>query len=163
MFVRSASERDLAAIRTLLIETWHATYDTIYGEQRVADIGDDWHSIPSLKARLSRPNSEFLVADDGRKLGGVVFAAATADQKVVVLYQLYVHPACQRQGVGRMLLEEIEECFPDAHRLRLEVEAANAPALAFFEARGFVRTGTAANSEAGQSDIPALIFEKALG
>ena len=27
MFVRSASERDLAAVRELLVETWHATYD----------------------------------------------------------------------------------------------------------------------------------------
>ena len=45
MFVRSASERDLAAVRALLVETWHATYDPIYGAERVTAITDDWHSM----------------------------------------------------------------------------------------------------------------------
>ncbi len=31
MFVRTASERDVPAIRALLVETWHDTYDPIYG------------------------------------------------------------------------------------------------------------------------------------
>ncbi|TIV74013.1 MAG: GNAT family N-acetyltransferase, partial [Mesorhizobium sp.] len=51
MFVRTASERDLVAVRALLVETWHATYDAIYGAERVTAITDDWHSIASLKAR----------------------------------------------------------------------------------------------------------------
>ena len=55
MFVRSAGERDLAAVRALLVETWHATYDAIYGAERVAAITDSWHSMGSLKARLTRP------------------------------------------------------------------------------------------------------------
>ncbi|RUW65366.1 GNAT family N-acetyltransferase, partial [Mesorhizobium sp. M4B.F.Ca.ET.089.01.1.1] len=86
MFVRTASERDLVAIRALLVETWHATYDAIYGVERVTAITDDWHSIASLKARLTRPNSEFLVADDGKRLGGMAFAAATTDPKIVLLH-----------------------------------------------------------------------------
>ncbi|TIU66551.1 MAG: GNAT family N-acetyltransferase, partial [Mesorhizobium sp.] len=59
MFVRTASERDLVAVRALLVETWHATYDAIYGAERVTAITDAWHSITSLKTRLTRPNSEF--------------------------------------------------------------------------------------------------------
>ena len=34
---------------TLLVETWHATYDAIYGAERVTEITDDWHSIASLQ------------------------------------------------------------------------------------------------------------------
>jgi hypothetical protein len=48
MFVRSASERDLAEVRALLVETWHATYDAIYGDERVTEITDDWPSLASL-------------------------------------------------------------------------------------------------------------------
>ena len=98
MFVRTAGERDLAAVRALLVETWHATYDAIYGAAEVTEITDEWHSIASLKARLTRPNSEFLVADDGKRIGGMAFAAATADAKIILLNQLYVLPDCQRQG-----------------------------------------------------------------
>ncbi|TKB80701.1 MAG: GNAT family N-acetyltransferase, partial [Mesorhizobium sp.] len=100
MFVRTASERDLAAVRALLVETWHATYDAIYGAARVTEITDEWHSIAALKARLTRPNSEFLLADDGKSIGGMAFAAATTDPGIVMLNQLYVHPAWQRQGIG---------------------------------------------------------------
>jgi hypothetical protein len=31
VFIRTAGERDLDEIRTLLVETWHDTYDGIYG------------------------------------------------------------------------------------------------------------------------------------
>jgi ribosomal protein S18 acetylase RimI-like enzyme len=163
MFVRTASERDLAAVRALLVETWHATYDAIYGVERVTEITDDWHSMASLKTRMGRPNSEFLVADDGKAIGGMAYAAATSDPKLVMLHQLYVHPSFQRAGIGKMLLAEIEDSFPDARTLRLEVEAANASALAFYRTNGFVQADATDNCGAAQSGIPALVFEKALG
>ncbi|RWA64097.1 GNAT family N-acetyltransferase [Mesorhizobium sp.] len=162
MFVRTASERDLVAIRALLVETWHATYDAIYGVERVTAITDGWHSIASLKARLTRPNSEFLVADDGKRLGGMAFAAATTDPKIVLLHQLYVHRACQRQGIGTALLDEIEVSFPEANKLRLEVEEVNAAAIAFYRSQGFASAGKTADCGGG-SGLPALILEKALG
>ncbi|MBB6466634.1 GNAT family N-acetyltransferase [Aminobacter carboxidus] len=163
MFVRTASERDLETIKALLAETWHATYDAIYGVERVDEITAEWHSLASLKARLTRPNSEFLVADDGKKIAGMAFAAATSDGKVLVLHQLYIRPGNQRAGVGRLLLDEVEQSFPEARTMRVEVEEANAPALVFYAASGFVRAGETANCGAEQSGIPALILEKKLG
>jgi ribosomal protein S18 acetylase RimI-like enzyme len=161
VFVRTASERDLEVIRTLLVETWHATYDKIYGAEKVTAITDDWHSIVSLRSRLTRPNSEFLVADDGERISGMSYAAA--DGTVIMLYQLYVLPAFQGRGVGGMLLDEISESFPEARLIRLEVEEQNAKAIAFYLANGFQQTSRTANCGAGQSGIPALIFEKVLG
>ena len=76
-FVRTAGEADLDAVRALLVDTWHATYDGIYGAERVNEITDDWHSIASLRRCLTRPNSEFLVADDGEHIGGMAFITAT--------------------------------------------------------------------------------------
>ena len=162
MFVRTASERDLPAIRALLVKTWHATYDDIYGVDRVTAITNEWHSIPSLQARLTRPNSEFLVADDAKAISGMAFAAAVEDGNTVMLHQLYVAPAHQGVGVGAMLLREIEELFPDARLVRLEVEEANAPAIGFYRAQGFTEAGRTANCGGGQSGIPALILEKPL-
>ena len=163
MFVRTASERDLKAVRDLLVETWHATYDAIYGSEKVTAITDDWHSLPSLKRRLDQPHAEFLVADDGKKLGGMAYAVAEADGKSVMLRQLYVHPTFQGRGIGGMLLDEIVESFPDATLFRLEVEEANARAIGFYAAQGFEKTGRTANCGAEQSGIPALIFERRRG
>jgi ribosomal protein S18 acetylase RimI-like enzyme len=163
MFVRTASERDLQAVRDLLVETWHATYDQIYGVDRVTAITDDWHSLPSLRQRLDRPNAEFLVADDGKALGGMAYAVAEANGKSVILRQLYVRPKFQGRGIGGMLLDEIIESFPDAMLFTLEVEEANARAIGFYASQGFVQVGRTENCGADQSGIPALIFERRRG
>ncbi len=163
MFIRTASERDLQAVRDLLVETWHATYDAIYGRERVTDITDDWHSLSALKRRLDQPGGEFLVADDGRQLGGMAYASADAAGTTVMLNQLYVPPAFQGRGIGGMLLDEIVESFPDATLFKLEVEEANAKAIGFYLSQGFVQSGRTANCGAEQSGIPALLFERRRG
>lgn len=158
MFIRTASERDLVAISALLEETWHATYDAIYGAERVTEITNKWHSVPSLRGRLTRPNSEFLVADDGKQIAGMAFAAADENGRTVTLFQLYVRPASQRHGVGGLLLEEVMGCFPDAESIRLEVEPANARAIAFYRSFGF--------AEAQGAERPAgskFVLERPLG
>jgi len=40
MFVRTVGAHDLEAVRALLMETWHATYDGIYGAAKVTEITD---------------------------------------------------------------------------------------------------------------------------
>jgi ribosomal protein S18 acetylase RimI-like enzyme len=163
MFVRTASERDLELVRALLVETWHATYDQIYGAGKVTEITNDWHSIASLRRRLRRPNSEFLVADDGARIGGMSYAEADETGSTVMLNQLYVLPAFHRRGIGGMLLDEIIESFSEAKLIRLEVEEQNAKAISFYVAKGFRQAGRTANCGADQSGIPAMIFEKPLG
>ncbi|WP_454849276.1 N-acetyltransferase family protein [Rhizobium binxianense] len=163
-FVRTASERDLEKVRALLGETWHATYDGFYGPDRVQELHDSWHSLASLKARLARKNAEFLVADSGKDIAGMGYAAMSSEMtKTVMLQMLYIRPGCQRQGVGRDIFAELETCFPEAEIMRLEVEPANAAAIAFYKAHGFAEVGRTENCGQGQSGIPALIFEKQLG
>lgn len=158
MFVRTAGENDLQAVRALLVETWHDTYDAILGAERVTEITDDWHAPDILRAKLTMPNSEFLVADDGERIGGVAFA--TADGDAVTLHQLYVAPAFQGRGIGSMLLDEVESSFPEAQRVRLEVEEANLKAHAFYLAQGFAKVGSTANCGKADSGIAATIFER---
>lgn len=164
VFIRTASERDLEAVRALLVETWHNTYDGIYGVERVTEITDDWHSLRALRARLTRPNSEFLVADEGRAVVGMAFAVAVEDGFTIVLHQLYVLPARQRQGAGSLLLAEIEGSFTKARRVRLEVEAANDKGLAFYRKAGFSEVGPSERPgiPSGSGEKTHLIFEKDL-
>jgi len=162
-FVRSASERDLEKVQTLLVETWRATYVPFYGAEKVEALIAEWHSLEALKKRLNLPKSEFLVADDGKVLAGVAYASmAEKPAKTATLHQLYVHPDFQRQGIGGDLFAEIETCFPDADTMRLEVEPKNAPAIAFYERHGFAKVGEVSNCGGGQSGIPAVLMQKPL-
>jgi ribosomal protein S18 acetylase RimI-like enzyme len=157
-YIRTASVRDLPAVSALLGTTWHAIYDRLYGAEKVAAITSEWHSVPALQSRLERPNSEFLLADDGKSLLGMAFAAASG--RLVTLHQLYVLPAHHGRGIGGQLLEEVLECFFDAERITLEVDPGNAGAIDFYKRYGFAETGRTENCGAGKSGIPALIFER---
>ncbi|MCY0146548.1 GNAT family N-acetyltransferase [Hoeflea sp. G2-23] len=161
-FVRSASPRDVTAIREVLAETWRATYALFYGAAKVEEIIADWHSEAAVKAALSRPDGEYLVADDGKMIGGVAFASKSADGNTITLHQLYVRPKCQGFGIGRDLFAEIESCFPGAQKLTLEVDPGNEPAIGFYRAHGMVEAGRTDNCGKDQSGIPALILEKPL-
>lgn len=159
-YIRTAMAKDLPEVSALLGVTWHATYDRLYGAEKVAAITAEWHSVAALQRRLDRPNSEFLLADDGKSLLGMAFA--TASGRLVTLHQLYVLPAHQGCGVGAQLLDEVLECFFDADRITLEVDPGNAGAIDFYKRRGFAETGRTENCGTGQSGIPALIFARQL-
>jgi ribosomal protein S18 acetylase RimI-like enzyme len=160
MFVRTASRHDLPAIRALLVATWHATCDRIYGVERVNAIAEEWHSLPALAARLESPGSEFLVADDGIRIGGVAFAVMAEDAGTVLLQQLYVLPELQGRGIGGLLLDEIEACFPEAERVRVEVEQKNGRALSFYRAQGFAEVGKSAASGSATEADSLLLLER---
>ena len=162
-FVRTATDRDVEPLRTLLTQSFHATYDGFYGPPKVAELIAAWHSPAEIKRRIQVKGGEYLVADDGKRIGGMAFAAMSEKlTKTAILHQLYAHPDHQRQGIGRDLFAEVETCFPDAEILRLEVEPENAGAIAFYEAHGFVEVDRTRNCGGPDSGIEALVLEKPL-
>lgn len=162
-FVRTATARDVVAVRNLLADTWHAAYDGIYGAGKVDEVLAAWQSPEALAARLSRPEGEFLVADDGRRIGGMAFAAMFRDMaKTAFLHQLYVHPDFQRQGIGSDIFAEIETCFPDAEKLRLEVDPGNAGAVAFYNAVGCFEVDRFTHKDGILSGFDAVVMEKSV-
>jgi N-acetylglutamate synthase-like GNAT family acetyltransferase len=142
-FIRSAGEADFKQVATLLTGALLP--------------------VPVLKTLLARPDSEFVVADDGKRVGGMAYAAMDRDEgEVVVLHQIVVDPALKGQGIGRDLFAEIETCFPAAKRMRVEIAAGDENTIRFFNGLGFSEIGwTKSGSEPG-SGVETLIFEKEL-
>ncbi|KAG1700615.1 Aspartyl/glutamyl-tRNA(Asn/Gln) amidotransferase subunit B [Nymphon striatum] len=64
----SLSTRPCLRVQEILRDTWHATYDDIYGVAKVNEITENWHSMKRLKDMRHTPQSEFLVADNGLHL-----------------------------------------------------------------------------------------------
>jgi ribosomal protein S18 acetylase RimI-like enzyme len=162
-FVRTAGEEDVEKIRVLLAETFHAAYDPFYGADQVAKMVSGWNSANAIRSRIGKRDGEFLVADDGRKLGGIAYAAMYPKMaKTVMLHQLYVRPSCQNDGIGRDLFAEMETCFPDAEIMRVEVALPNVRAMSFYERLGFSEVDRMEEWGAPNSGLPAIIMEKRL-
>jgi len=159
-FVRTASQKDLPRVQEILRETWHATYDDIYGVEIVNEITENWHAMEQLEDMLHQDHSEFLVADNGEVIGGMAFASQK--DKTIHLHQLYVHPDFHGGKTGLHLMIEIENSFIDAERISLEVEEKNTRAIKFYEGFGFRTMGKTENCGQENSGIPAVIMEKAI-
>ena len=137
--IRPARRDELAAIRAVLVETWHDTYDAIYGVARVSEITDDWHSLDNLARGLNRKDHAFLVADVDGAIEGTALATFGGDS-LIVLNRLYVRPGRQRNGLGTALLDACIAYFPQSRLIRLEVEIGNEKGRAFYARRGFTET-----------------------
>lgn len=162
MWVRTATTADLPAIHKLLVATWQATFSELLGEAAVTAVTQRWHSIEALSANLKKPYSEFIVADNGEgRIDGVGFASQS-DGKKALLHQLYVNPEAQVQGIGTMLLSELETAFPGVTHMELEVIARNERAVRFYKRKGYVVTGTIENWGEPECSEQVLIMEKPL-
>ncbi|MCB1621026.1 MAG: GNAT family N-acetyltransferase [Thiothrix sp.] len=155
VFVRTASKQDLEPVRTLLRQTFHDTYDGLFGAERVEALLAEWHSLEALTRQLSAPRSEFVVADTGSEIVGV--ASAIQEGRAVKLQQLYVVPQAQGAGVGLSLLQEIFFCFDDADTFWLEVHPENRKAIDFYARQGFAEKGPTSCRQ--HEDIPAIRME----
>ncbi|OHV76432.1 GNAT family N-acetyltransferase [Rhizobium sp. LCM 4573] len=162
-FIRTAGGEDAEKIRALLAETFHAAYDPFYGAPQVQRMIDGWHSASAIRARILKRDGEFLVADNGKEIGGMGYAAMYPKMaKTAMLHQLYVKPSCQNEGIGRDIFAELETCFPGAEIMRVEVALQNTRAQSFYERLGFTEVDRMEEWGAPNSGLPAIIMEKRL-
>lgn len=138
--IRKAEASDILAVRTLLVETWHDTYDALIGADKVSEITGSWHSLEALSRQLHLDDTVFLVAHADSNIVGHAFANAS-EPPVLRLMRLYVHPSRQRRGIGQSLMQASIESFPGTEVVRLDVEADNRNGVAFYSRMGFEKVG----------------------
>jgi ribosomal-protein-alanine N-acetyltransferase len=99
-----------------------------------------WSEL-GLADMLEDYSSCFLVARQGKEIAGFIAGRKIANQGEIL--NLAVIPKCRRQGVGRMLVEELFEVFKREHVVEvfLEVRESNLAAIAIYESLGFREVG----------------------
>ncbi len=135
--VQRASLEDVPDIKQLLSETWIDTYGAFLSQETIQNVTTVWHDPQHLAAQVRHPEIFFGVAkDDENTTLGLVTARQQSDD-IIVITRLYVNPQSQRNGIGSKLLAVSANAFPDAKRLRLEVESLNEKGLSFYRKQGF--------------------------
>ncbi|MDQ3369792.1 MAG: GNAT family N-acetyltransferase [Myxococcota bacterium] len=97
-----------------------------------------------IRACIERDRSVVLLAEDGGALVACAHVAATAADDAATFGMFAVEPARQRGGGGKAVLAEAERIARDRWQLavmRLQVIDVRTELLAFYERRGYVRTG----------------------
>lgn len=139
---RSATEHDIPALIDLVTSAyrgdasrrgWTTEADLLDGQRIDADM---------LRADLAQPQSVVLLAEDGARL--VACAHVGVDDGAGYFGMFSVDPTAQGGGIGKIVLAEAEriarETFGCA-RMRMTVIDCRDELIAFYERRGYVRTG----------------------
>jgi ribosomal-protein-alanine acetyltransferase len=122
--------------------------------------GVDAWSPESVLEELTGPRRRAVVALDGPVVG---YAVTLLADDVLDLQRIAVAPDHRRSGIARRLLDTVRDAgrADGAHRMLLEVSAANVSALAFYAAEGFVQIDRRPRYYRDGSD--ALVLRAALG
>jgi ribosomal protein S18 acetylase RimI-like enzyme len=155
--VRPAETGDVADVRRIARESWHAAYDDIVGPDAVESVVSEWYDLNHLRRSVERDDSVFLVAEteadgetrtseDGTDAEVVGFGQGVlgSDDDAAELPRIYVHPDYWGGGAGSEMLARIEERLAErgAERLRLIVLADNEVGNAFYESHGYRTVGS---------------------
>ncbi|MCL4264161.1 MAG: GNAT family N-acetyltransferase [Anaerolineae bacterium] len=138
--IECAKVEDVTEIKQVLSETWRATYSSFLSPATINAVTSVWHSLDRLAAEIQNPRIFFGVAKTEK---GTILGLTTVGQisdDTVMLSRLYIHPHCQRQGIGSQLLQAGITAFPIARTIRLEVEENNHSAYTFYHTHGFRET-----------------------
>ncbi|HLK60062.1 MAG TPA: GNAT family N-acetyltransferase [Chthonomonadaceae bacterium] len=151
MRVRQANLSDVAAMARVGVDSFLAAHkgqipEPVYQWRKeqwtYAESAQGWERLLHEIADGTNPYACVYVAEGESAeiigLGMAELAASDATGTIGEVYVLYVHPAYQRQGAGRRLVEAIARHLSERGitRLHIKVLKANTPARRFYEALG---------------------------
>jgi ribosomal-protein-alanine N-acetyltransferase len=94
-----------------------------------------------MRAHVANPRARLRVLRIGREIAGYALIFLRGGSELARLYSIVVDPARRGHGLGIRLLHDAERQarLAGAARLRLEVRADNAAAIALYAGRGYRR------------------------
>jgi ribosomal protein S18 acetylase RimI-like enzyme len=137
LVIRSADQDDISTIGYLAHKVWPLTYREILSAEQMEYMLDLFYSPASLENQILKQHHQFIIAEI--ELEEVGFASFSHVSKATwKLHKLYVLPGVQGKGVGRALLDMVEEevRIQNGAHLILNVNKQN-KAIQFYEAMGF--------------------------
>ena len=116
-------------------------FDTLYQVDQQCYPPGIAYSRRTLRTFLRMPGAVCRVAERDASIGG--FILGVFESSAAHIITLDVLKELRRQGLGTVLLEDLESIFAARGVARVELETAvnNAPAVAFWKSRGYRTVG----------------------
>lgn len=140
MQIIESSKEQLADIRELAYKIWPDTYGQILSKEQLEYMLSNFYSIESLENQFESGHVFLFVEEDGQYLGFAAYEVDCKEKGKTKLHKIYVMPNTQGKGIGKFLLNEVEQRTKNAENkyLFLNVNKYN-NAISFYEKQGFVK------------------------
>jgi len=142
--LRTATPDDIPAIIRLQEQIWEPTYRSILEQDQIDYMFSRMYSPEALLEQMTTMGHTFVLLEtqeadsDPVMWGFAAFSPATPENKSFKLHKIYVLPATQGSGYGKLLIGEIENQCRNlgGEELLLNVNRYN-KARHFYEKQGF--------------------------
>lgn len=138
------AEREDAPAIAALIESGYRGDESRRGWTTEADLLEgDRTSVAEIEAYVADPHARFIMAFEGASLVGCALVKNEAGEGYFGMFA--VKPACQGGGHGKQILSHAERKIRDlwnCTRIAMTVISIREDLIAYYERRGYKRTGT---------------------
>jgi GNAT superfamily N-acetyltransferase len=150
--IREFQETDLPPLKSLIQRSITACYPGYYGPEAVRFFLDH-HSEQAIR-QDARAGRTLVLERAGRVLGA---GTLLGDE----IKRLFVDPTFQRQGMGRLLVEKLEEAAVTASIAIVELDA-SLPSRAFYDRLGYATVEKASRPVEGGQRLSYFRMQKVL-
>ncbi|PVY43097.1 GNAT family N-acetyltransferase [Pontibacter virosus] len=136
--IREATVADIPAIHQLAKAIWEPTYRPILSREQIDYMFEVIYAAGALELQMKEGQTFILLFDVAEPIGFAAYSMKDAEDSVYKLNKIYLLPSRQGEGLGKLLLEEVEERVGrvGARYLDLNVNKYN-KAKAFYESCGY--------------------------
>jgi ribosomal protein S18 acetylase RimI-like enzyme len=163
MDIREATDDDVSTVRSLARDAWTEAYADAVPESVIEGAVSEWYAEETMHRIIGDDEQVCLVAvDEGGDVVGFTHGATDNGERSDAfrtsedergessgrngdVLRLYVSPGRWGEGIGTALLDAVEDRLTEmgADRMQAMVLADNKMGKAFYEGRGFEKTGEA--------------------
>lgn len=136
--LREATPTDIPTIHQLAEAIWEPTYRPILSQEQIDYMFGVIYTYEALEQQMKEGQRFVLLLDGAEPIGFAAYSMKDAADAVYKLNKIYLLPARQGEGLGKLLLEAVEERVQKAgaRYLDLNVNKYN-KAKAFYERSGY--------------------------
>jgi ribosomal protein S18 acetylase RimI-like enzyme len=138
MEIRKAQINDIKSIQKIAFDTWPSAYGDILEQAQIDYMLDLMYSEEVLEKQMNESQTFLIIKEEKLDLAFVSFETNYDNQPQTKIHKIYISPAAQGKGLGKILIEETERQAINKRneRILLNVNRQN-KARFFYEKIGF--------------------------
>jgi ribosomal protein S18 acetylase RimI-like enzyme len=138
MDIRKAQTKDIPSIQKIAFDTWPSAYGDILEPAQIDYMLDLMYNKHVLEQQMNASQTFLIIQDGEIDMAFVSFETDYDGQAQTKIHKIYISPAAQGKGLGKILIEETEnEAIKKRNnKLLLNVNRQN-KARFFYEKLGF--------------------------
>ena len=105
----SATQADIPVIEALAEATWSHTYSSILSQEQIDYMFGVIYTYEALLQQMQEGQRFLIMLEKDRPVGFASYSEKVKTEKVYKLNKIYLLPACQGKGYGKLLISAVEQ------------------------------------------------------